>query len=252
LHFPVFDTTFFVLLLIVAVSGTVRGFAGFGAGMVFMPVAAALIGPKIAAVIIWLVDALPTIPILVPALARVRWKTVLPVLLGYALAMPLGIWWLVAGNVELLRWAISLAVLAAVTVLWSGWRYSGERSPFIAAGVGICSGVFGGATQLSGPPVVIYWLSGDAPAWQFRANIIVLFFLTTILSGSGMALSGIFTLQAATYAVVFTPVYAIGVYAGQRLFAYASEEFFRRLAFCVILFAALSGLPLFDALLHRG
>jgi uncharacterized membrane protein YfcA len=252
LHLPVFDTTFFVLLLIVALSGTVRGFAGFGAGMVFMPIAAALIGPRIAVVIIWLVDTLPTLPIVVPAFGRVRWKTVLPVLAGYVPALPLGIWWLTTGNVELLRWAISLAVLAAVVVLWSGWRYSGERSPAIAAGAGAFSGVIGGATQLSGPPVVIYWLSSDVPAWQFRANVIVYFFLTTILSGSAMAISGLFTLKAATYAVIFTPVYAVGVYAGQRLFPLASEEFFRRLAFCLILFAALSGLPLFDAMLRRG
>jgi uncharacterized membrane protein YfcA len=252
LQLPIFDATFFVLLLVVAVSGTVRGFAGFGAGMVFMPIAAALVGPRIAVVIIWLVDTLPTIPILVPAFGQVRWKTVLPVLAGYAPALPLGIWWLATGDVGLLRWAISLAVLAAIAVLWSGWRDRGERSPFIAAGAGAFSGIFGGATQLSGPPVVIYWLSSDAPAWQFRANVIVYFFLTTILSGSAMALAGIFTVKAATYAVIFTPVYAAGVYAGKHLFPLASERFFRRTAFCLILFAALSGLPLFDALLSRG
>lgn len=252
MYLPIFDTTFFVLLLVVAVSGTVRGFAGFGAGMVFMPVAAALVGPKIAVVIIWLVDTLPTLPILVPAFRQVRWKTVLPVLAGYAPALPLGIWWLTTGNVDLLRWAISLAVLAAVAVLWSGWRYSGERSPVLAASAGAFSGVIGGATQLAGPPVVIYWLSSDAPAWQFRANVIVYFFMTTILSGSAMAVAGLFTARAATYAAVFAPVYAVGVYAGQRLFSRASEKFFRRLAFCLILFAALSGLPLFDAILRRG
>jgi uncharacterized membrane protein YfcA len=252
LHFPVFDATFFVLLIVVAVSGTVRGFAGFGAGMVFMPVAAALVGPRIAVVIIWLVDTLPTLPILVPAFGQVRWRSVLPVIAGYAPALPFGVWWLAAGNVELLRWAISLAVLVAVAVLWSGWRYSGERSPVVAASAGAFSGVIGGATQLAGPPVVIYWLSSDAPAWQFRANVIVYFCLTTILSGSGMAVAGLFTMKAATYAVIFAPVYAAGVYAGKRLFPHASEGFFRRTAFCLILFAALSGMPLFDSVLRGG
>jgi hypothetical protein len=76
--------------------------------------------------------------------------------------------------------------------------------------------------------------------------------MTTILSGSAMALAGIFTVKAATYAVAFAPVYAAGVYTGKHLFPLASERFFRRTAFGVILFAALSGLPLFDAILHRG
>ena len=252
MQFPVFDSTFFVLLLVVAVSGTVRGFSGFGAGMVFMPIAAALVGPKIAVIIIWLVDTLPSLPIIVPALGQARWKSVLPVIAGYAPALPLGIWWLSTGNVEILRWTISLAVLAAIAALWTGWRYSGERSPLIAASAGVFSGVIGGATQLSGPPVVLYWLSGDAPAWQFRANVIVYFCMTTVLSGSAMALAGLFTVKAATYAVAFAPVYAAGVYAGKHLFPLASERFFRRAAFGVILFAALSGLPLFDAILHRG
>ncbi len=252
LQFPAFDTTFFTLLVVVAISGTVRGFAGFGAGMIFMPVAASLVGPKIAVIILWLIDTLPTLPILLPALRQVRWKTVLPVIAGYAPALPFGIWWLIAGNVELLRWAISAAVLAAVSVLWAGWRYSGERSPFIAAGAGVFSGVIGGATQLSGPPVLVYWLSGDMPAWQFRANAIVFFFMTTILSGSGMAAGGLFTLRAATYAVLYVPVYALGIYVGQRFFPRASERAFRAIAFGLILFAALSGLPLFDGVLRGG
>jgi uncharacterized membrane protein YfcA len=252
LQFPVFDSTFLLLLAVVAVSGTVRGFAGFGQGMVFMPVAAALIDPKVAVIIIWLIDTLPTLPILVPAVGKVRWRSVLPVLAGYAPAVPFGVWWLVSGNVETLRWAISLAVLSVVAVLWSGWRYSGERSPSIAAGVGAFSGVIGGATQLSGPPVVLYWLSSAAPPWQVRANVIVYFCMTSVLSGSAMAVAGLFTVKAATYAVIFAPVYAAGVYLGHRLFPRASERFFRRLAFCLILFAALSGLPLFDPLLRGG
>ena len=59
----------FVLLLVVAVSGTVRGFSGFGAGMVFMPIAAALVGPKIAVIIIWLVDTLPSLGAVIVALS---------------------------------------------------------------------------------------------------------------------------------------------------------------------------------------
>jgi uncharacterized membrane protein YfcA len=198
------------------------------------------------------VDTLPTLPILVPAFGHVRWKSVLPVVAGYAPTLPLGVWWLTSGDVGLLRWAISLAVLAAVAALWSGWRYSGERSSLMAAGTGAFSGVIGGATQLSGPPVIIYWLSSQAPAWQVRVNLIVYFCLTSILSGSAMAIAGLFTVKAATYALILAPVYAAGIYAGKHLFPLASERFFRRTAFCLILFSALSGLPLFDTILHRG
>ena len=57
LTFPEFPTLTLVLLAAAAlVAGLARGFSGFGAALVFVPLASALIGPKLASPILVLID----------------------------------------------------------------------------------------------------------------------------------------------------------------------------------------------------
>ena len=116
--------------------------------------------------------------------------------------------------------------------------------------MGGVSGLFGGAAQLSGPPVLVYWLAGTDPAWRIRANTIVLFFITTLFSGIAMFAAGLFYTPAVVTAVICAPFYGIGLLLGQRLFGRASEASFRRVAFAIILAVAIVTLPLFDGLLR--
>lgn len=234
------------VVLAALVAGLVRGFAGFGAGMIFVPLAAALTGPKIAVVTLWIMDTLPTLTIVIPALKQVEWRSIAPVAVGYAITVWAGVWVLANGDPDMLRWAISLAILATLPVLWSGWRYHGPRPFALSAGVGGVSGIMGGAAQLPGPPVLIYWLAGEDPAWRIRANVIVLFFMLTALSGTSMAANGLFVADAVTAGVICAPVFGLALFIGQRSFARATETGYRRFAFILILVVAITTLPVFS------
>ena len=235
------------LALAALAAGLVRGFSGFGAAMTFVPVAAALAGPKIAVAVLWIMDTVPTLIIVVPALKKVDWRTIAPIAAGYALTVWAGVWLLAHGDPETLRWAISIAILLTVPILWSGWRYHGPRPFALSAAVGGMSGIMGGAAQLAGPPVIVYWLAGEDPAWRVRANIIVLFFTLSLLSGTSMALNGLFVSAAFVSALVCAPVYALALFIGQRGFARATEAGYRRLAFVLILIVAVATLPVFGS-----
>jgi uncharacterized protein len=232
------------------IAGLVRGFAGFGAAMIYVPAASLLVGPQVAVIILWTMDTIPSLPIVMPALRRTDWKSVLPVALGYAATVGLGVWFLKHGDTALLRWLISGFILVTVTVLWNSWRYHGARPFPLSFAVGGISGLFGGAAQLSGPPVLVYWLAGSDPAWLIRANTIVLFFITTLFSGVAFFAGGMFHRPAVISAIVCAPVYGIGLVLGQRLFSRASERAFRRAAFVIILSVAIVTLPLFDGVLR--
>jgi uncharacterized protein len=246
-----FDVPIFAALVCLAfVAGLVRGFAGFGAAMIYVPAASLMVGPQIAVIILWTMDTIPSLPIVMPALKKADWKSVLPVALGYAVTVGLGVWFLKRGDTELLRWLISGFILLTVGVLWSGWRYHGARPLPLSLAVGGMSGLFGGASQLSGPPVLVYWLAGTDPAWLIRANTIVLFFITTLFSGTAMFIGGLFHTSAVVTAIICAPIYGIGLLLGQRLFGRASEAAFRRVAFAIILAVAVVTLPLFDGVLR--
>jgi len=234
----------------VMVAGTLRGFAGFGAGLIFIPLAGALIGPRAAVIVLWTIDTLPTLPILVPALRQADYRSVLPAALGAAIAVPVGAWVLGTLDPLILRWGMSAVVVALVILLFSGLRFEGRRRPGSAFGVGLVGGFLGGATQLSGPPLVVYWMSGTEAAARIRANLIVFFAFGTVLSGLAFYFNGIFTAESLARAAIGAPVYFGAVLMGQRMFSLASERTFRAVAITLIVIAAIASLPVFDGILR--
>src|SRR5262245_49911036 len=99
---------------VAVLAGVVRGFAGFGAAMILTPVFSALYGPIIGVPVCLLVEFCIALPMLRGAVGLVDWKRIGLLLLAAAVAVPLGIFVLLAADPGPLRWAISGIVLGAV------------------------------------------------------------------------------------------------------------------------------------------
>lgn len=227
-------STLLLVVLAAGVAGLARGFSGFGAALIFMPAASALVTPAIAAPVLLMADGVLALGFLPKAWALARRADVAVMAAGALIGVPLGTFVLRHADPLLLRWIIAVLAGSMLVLLMSGWRYHGTpRRPFTAA-VGAISGLFGGLAQLSGPPVVAYWLSGKEEPISVRANIILFFGATTLLTTVSYMVTGIITLQTVWLAVLVGPLYGLGLYAGARLFRLASPELFRRLCFMLI------------------
>lgn len=240
------DPVIFVAMAVALVTGLVRGFAGFGTGMIFMPPVAALYGPKAAAIALWIMDSLPSLPIVIPAMKHVQWKTVLPLVAGYALTVNLGVALLMAGDPTMLRWLLSATVIGFVVLIASGWQYHGPRPLWLSGGVGMLAGFFGGVAQIPVPPVLAYWMAGDEPSRIIRANLIAFMMTSEVLVGLTLFAHGAFTSDAVALGLLMTPPFMVGLIAGQRFFHRASEAAYRRVAYVTILISAIIGLPLWN------
>jgi uncharacterized membrane protein YfcA len=226
-------------------AAVVRGFSGFGSGLIFMPIGAACLGPKNAAGTLYLVDTILVLPLVFKALPIADWRDIAPLGIAAAPAVPLGAVVLLNADPEPLRWGISLAIVASIGVLAAGWRYRGPTRAWLSALVGGLAGFMSGAAQIPGPPVLIYWLGRETVSATMRANAMVFFMVTTIISGIAFAAGGVFTREVLAYAAVLFPVYALGLFLGNRMFAWATEAAYRRIAYLSILFAAIVSLPVF-------
>lgn len=240
------DRRFVAAVAISLLAGTVRGFSGFGAALVYIPLVAAVYSPRVAAATLMLIDFVSSFPFAVRALPLASWHQVIPIMLGAMATLPVGALALLLIDPVLLRWIIAALVIAALAALASGWRYHGR--PRLPAGllVGGLSGLTSGAAQMGGAPVVIYWLGGDNPIAMVRANLLVLFMLLGAYACAAYWVEGLITHEVLILSPLLAPPYLLAMAFGARLFHGASERTYRRVAFAIIAAGAAVSLPLFD------
>jgi uncharacterized membrane protein YfcA len=228
----------------------VRGFAGFGAGLLYMPVAAAVFGPKVAAATLLIFDLPGTIPFTVHTLPHAKPREVAPLVLGAAVTTPIGAYLLLNVDPVPMRWGLCTLIVLLLAVVASGWRYRRPVSDAGASLVGGASGVLNGLAQIGAPPLILFWLSRATAPQQMRADASLFFTLTTGISVATYLVAGLLTYEVLLRAIVLAPMTIVGLVLGNRLFGLASPLTYRRLAYGLVALAGIVGLPLFDGLLR--
>lgn len=248
LVFGLSSTIVLLLLATAFVAGLARGFSGFGTALIFVPVASALLGPKTAVPLLLVMDAIVAVG-MIPGAWRIGNRAEVGLMsIGALLGVPLGAYVLAISDPIALRWAIVALVVGLLALLVSGWRYHGRPKLPLTVGVGAVAGLLSGAAQVGGPPVVAYWLGGAIPARTVRANIVLYFAVSTVLSMASYLAGGLIEYRVLLLTALTAPAYAVGLWLGARLFGFADEATFRRICFALIAGAAILGLPLWDSL----
>lgn len=240
------------LCVIAFVAATARGFSGFGAALIFMPLASSVAGPRLVAALLLVIDFVAAAP-LVPRAWKDADRTATAVIVAGALiGVPLGTYFLTRLDPVTTRWIISGFVVALLALLLSGWRYRGKDHAALSVAVGAVSGFCSGLAQTGGPPIVGYWLGRPIPPKIARANIVLFFGASDFFSMASYAASGLITGDSLKLSLVIGPIYAVGVAFGASLFGRASEQVFRTICYVLIGLAVLFGLPALDGMLGRN
>jgi uncharacterized membrane protein YfcA len=242
------NSALLVTLGVAFVAALARGFSGFGAALIFVPIGSAVLGPHVAVPFLLVVDSLMTLPLLPRATRHCRWRDVLLMALGGVVGVPIGTAILTHADQVAMRWAISLLILVLLLVVSRGWRFRAQPAAPLTTAVGLSSGILSGAAQVGGPPIVVYWLGGGTSRITVRANLIVYFVLSSVLSSVTYVVGGLLSRDVLTYALVAAPLYGMGLWLGARMFGLASEKVFRRACYGLIALSALISLPALDVL----
>ncbi len=212
-----FTPALLAALVAVVAGGFLRGFAGFGGALIFIPVVSAAFGPQYAAPVFLAMDYALTLPMVIRSIGVCRWSTVLPAALAGMVTAPLGAWLLANGDPVTLRWIICTLVILLLGLIISGWRYHGQPRPAVSVGVGGVAGIFGGIGQVSGPAVIAFWMSGPFPVAVIRANIFCFFGLVSLSSIAAYFWNGLFTIEKLKLTLILMPVYATTLFLGGRV-----------------------------------
>jgi len=243
-------STALAICIIAFISGTARGFSGFGSALIFMPLASSLAAPRLIAALLLIIDFIGSLPLLPNAWRHADRKATAVIVAGALIGVPAGTWLLTRLDPVTTRWIISAFVAALLLLLLSGWRYRGKDHMSLSVGIGALSGFCSGLAQTGGPPIVGYWLGRPIASDIARANIILFFAASDFFSVVSYAVSGLLSKDAILFSLVVGPVYAIGIRFGTLLFGRASERLFRGICYALIALAVLFGLPALDGVLR--
>jgi uncharacterized protein len=231
-------------------AGLSRGFSGFGAALIFIPLASAVVGPKLSAPLLLAIDAVGTIGLVPHAWRLAQKREVGLMALGGLVGVPLGAFALTRTDPTTIRWMIVVLIVGLLALLISGWRYRGRPVASLTIAVGGLAGFFSGVAQIGGPPVVVYWLGQTVPVETVRANIVLYFAISSLFAITSYVLGGLLTTAILGLALITGPLYGLGIAIGSRVFGMAGEGTFRRVSYALIAVAALISLPILDGLVR--
>lgn len=211
----------------VLAAGFLRGFVGFGAALIVVPVLSVIYSPTVAVPIAFL-SGLPTVIQLMPTAIRHGERPfVWPIALAAFGAAPFGTWFLAAADPTALKLAIALAVLAMTALLYRGWRLTRRPRRRVLAAVGAAAGLIQGAAGVGGPPVVALALSRAGSAEAQRANVIAAVAALALSTAVPLWRFGLLTEEVWRLSLVFVPLHVGGAWLGARFFRQSGDRRFR-------------------------
>ena len=227
-------------------AGLVRGFAGFGTAMVFLPLTSQVVSPYWALSIMVVMDVIGPLPTVPRALRDGHPKDVLRLTGGLLVGMPIGVWLLTLMAPEVFRYAVSAIALILLVALISGLRYRGTLTKPLIYGTGGLGGILGGASGLAGPPVIMLYMASTHPAKTIRANLMLYLICADALMLVLFALTGFITLTPVVMGLIVAVPYLLANMVGAAIFKPDYEKAYRVVAYTIIAVSAVSSLPLWD------
>jgi uncharacterized membrane protein YfcA len=244
------DRRIYAAIAVSIIAGATRGFSGFGSALIYVPLISAIYDPRTAAVTFLLIDAATGIAVLPTVWREANWREVLPLAAAAVFAGQFGALILQYTDPVALRWGMVVVVLSVLGVLMSGWHYHGRPLLIVTLGVGLIAGLLGGAVQIVGPPIILYWLGSASAAAVIRANFTAFFALFAWSLFITYLTRGLLVAPVIALACILGPLQILSLSTGTRLFHLASAKTYRRVAYGIIFVGALMSMPILDSLIR--
>ncbi len=226
---------FILGFVIVYFAGVTQGLTGFGFGMVSAPLLLIFLSPSLVVPIIVVSAVLLCIIVVYESRKWIDIKRIMPLLAAGITGIPFGTYILVFLEPALLKLFVGSVVVIFGIAFLTGFRREVRRESAASAPVGFISGLLGGSTSMSGPPVVLFFTNQGIDKKVFRANIITYFLLLNSVISVAYVFGGIITREVVLYVSIFIPAIVLGTLTGIKLVNRVNEVLFKRLALIIVI-----------------
>lgn len=225
-------------------AGIVRGFAGFGTAMIYLPFAGQVLTPFAALTTLIVKDLVAPLMHVPRALRDGQPRDLFWLMAGAVVFVPTGVWVLSRVEADVFRWGVSLVTFSMLALLILGLRYQGPVTRPLTLGAGATGGFLAGSVGLPGPPVILLYMASTLPAATVRATLTLYLILADVLMLGVLGWNGYLVPSAILLGGVMIVPYLAGNWLGAVLFRPEREALYRRIAYAIIAGSALMGLPI--------
>jgi uncharacterized membrane protein YfcA len=213
---------------VIATAYVVRGVAGFGSGLIAIPLLALMLPLSVAVPLVVLLDYLASASHGVKGRARIQWRELLPLLPFSLLGIVIALYLFRSVAPELLTKALGVFIIlfAAHSLISRG----GERriSRFWVAPSGGFGGLIGTLFGTGGPFYVLYLKHRGLDKADFRATFATVFLLDGAGRLAGYLGAGYYDLDTLKLIGAAIPVMGLGLLVGGRVHIAMSQHAFQQ------------------------
>lgn len=227
-------------------AGLVRGFAGFGSGLVLLPVTALFLPPVAAITVMTIPDLLGPVPLLRRVVRDVHLPDLARLVGAMVIGLPVGMSILFVMDPAIFRYGVSIMAFGMLVCMIAGLRYRGRLTPPLVLATGGIGGVLGGVAGLPGPPIILLYLASRLPAAVVRATTMLFLFIYDLVLLGLYALNGGLVVSAVLLGLVLVVPNILGNLFGAAIFRPEVDRYYRAAAYAIIAVSAVVGLPVWS------
>ncbi|PVV25939.1 MAG: hypothetical protein B6D79_07905 [gamma proteobacterium symbiont of Ctena orbiculata] len=225
---------------VIGVAYLVRGIAGFGSGLIAIPLLALMMPLTIAVPLIVFLDYIASASHGIKHREAIQWKEIVS-LLPFAIAGVLTALFIFQSvDMEALKMGLGCFVL--LFAIYSLFSFSGKTliSSLWSVPAGSMGGIIGTLYGTGGPFYVMYLKFRNIEKTQFRATFATIFLLDGAGRLAGYVYSGFFSMDLVLMMAVAIPLMVIGMFIGGHIHTNMSQQTFQRAISMLLVFSGLA------------
>jgi len=212
---------------VLAVAYFVRGVAGFGSGLIAIPLLALMLPLTIVVPLVVFLDYVASASHGLKDRAHIQWHQILPLLPFSALGVLTGLYLFKAVDTVMLAHALGVFVLLYALYTLVSKDSEGKASGLWAIPAGSLGGLVGTLFGTGGPFYVVYLKHRGLPKTQFRATFATVFLMDGAGRLAGYLAGGYFDRDWILLAAMSLPLMVTGLYLGGHVHTNISQRSFQ-------------------------
>ncbi|MFA6901463.1 MAG: sulfite exporter TauE/SafE family protein [Gallionellaceae bacterium] len=217
-----------ISVAILALAFFIRGIAGFGSGLIAIPILTLMLPLSVVVPVMVLLDYIASLSHGLKNRTDIRWQEILPLIPFSAAGVVIALFFLTQSDALLLTRALGVFIILFALYTLSGYTPKAGATRWWGGLAGLSGGMIGTLFGTGGPMYVTYFKARGLDKAAFRTTLAVTFIMDGAGRIVGFASTGFFNREFLVVIAMALPIVAIFMYIGGHVHTKITQLQFQR------------------------